>query len=291
MTREGTFTYIAAQKLVPSPENVREGLGDLQELASSVEEKGILQPLLVRDLQDKRNLFEIVAGHRRYAAGQMVGLASYPCVVRDLTDVEALEAMVIENTQRRTINPIEEAKALVKLVESGLKEIEVARRISRSPTHVHHRLQLLELPITVQKEVAAGERTATNALKRFARRKDYRQRIRVYYSVCTTCPYVQARNNSHLGPCPKCGGPMLHRTSGDDAGSLVREHADLEPRPLPHNWEHALDDLYKFCRKVRRPFVPARELAEQLVRGPDPKVAVQIVKRLIEGKPDSLEGA
>ncbi|MDZ4825783.1 MAG: ParB/RepB/Spo0J family partition protein, partial [Actinomycetota bacterium] len=101
----------------------------------------------------------IVAGHRRHAAAQKAGLAEVPCMIRTLTDVERIEIMLVENLQRADLSAIEEAAGYFRLVEHGLSQKELARRIGRSARHVASRLALLELPKVVQDGLHAGSLT------------------------------------------------------------------------------------------------------------------------------------
>ena len=114
----------------------------IAELASSVAQKGILQPLLVRPL-DKG--YEIVAGERRFRAAQEVGLKTVPAIIRDLTDRETLEIAIIENVQRENLNSVEEAQAFKQLMDFGMNQEEVAKAVGKSRSAVANTLRLLQL--------------------------------------------------------------------------------------------------------------------------------------------------
>lgn len=143
----------------------------LAELAASVAEHGILQPLLVRQTGGG---WEVVAGRRRLAAARTAGLEAVPCVVRDLTDDEALDAALAENMHRRRLSPIEQALAFARLREKGLTQVAIARRVGRSDFTVSVFLQLLDMPEDVRKKVHAGKMTYSTAYDRWKRRKDRR---------------------------------------------------------------------------------------------------------------------
>src|SRR5206468_10877970 len=120
----------------------------LKELAQSVSTSGIIQPLLVRR---QAGNFELVAGERRWRAAQIAGLRRIPAIVRDIPDDKLLELALIENIQREELNPIEEANAYKKLIESlGLTQDEVARRVGRDRTFVTNYLRVLKLPTDIQ---------------------------------------------------------------------------------------------------------------------------------------------
>ena len=121
----------------------------MDELAQSIKSTGIIQPLLVRQ---RGGLFELVAGERRWRAAQLAGLARVPAIVREIPDEKLLELALIENIQRQELNPIEEANAYKKLIDSlGLTQDEVARRVGRDRTFVTNYLRVLRLPTDIQR--------------------------------------------------------------------------------------------------------------------------------------------
>jgi ParB/RepB/Spo0J family partition protein len=126
-------------------------------LTASVAAVGVVEPLVVSPATD--DSYVIVAGHRRYAAAKAAGLAKVPCTIRTLSDAERIEIMLVENLQRSDLSPIEEASGYFKLVEHGLSQRDMARRIGRSVKHVASRLALLELPKHARDELQAGTLT------------------------------------------------------------------------------------------------------------------------------------
>jgi ParB family transcriptional regulator, chromosome partitioning protein len=124
----------------------------LEELAQSIRENGIIQPLLVRNTG--RGKYQLVAGERRWRAAQRAGLLRVPCVVRDIPDDKMLELALIENIQRQELNAIEEAQAYKRLIESlGLTQEMVAQRVGRDRTFITNYLRLLRLPEDIQRLV------------------------------------------------------------------------------------------------------------------------------------------
>lgn len=120
----------------------------LQELAQSIRASGIIQPLLVRR---RGGLYELVAGERRWRAAQLAGLTRVPAIVRDIPDENLLELALIENIQRQELNPIEEANAYKRLIESlGLTQEEVAQRVGRDRSFITNYLRILKLPNEIQ---------------------------------------------------------------------------------------------------------------------------------------------
>ena len=133
----------------------------LEELANSVREKGVMQPLLVRPHGDQ---FEIIAGERRWRAAQKAGLHEVPVIVREVDDKEALELAIIENVQRVDLNPLEEAQGYGQLIDQfSYTQQDLAQVIGKSRSHVANTMRLLRLPEDVRGMLARGELTAGHA--------------------------------------------------------------------------------------------------------------------------------
>lgn len=149
------FEKIESGLLVAPPEQVRRDLGDLSELCASIKLHGLLQPILVRP---KGNQFEVVCGNRRFAACKRLMRRHIECIVKDLSDRDAFEVSLVENVQRRTLNPIEEARAYQRYVSEygwgGASDL--AAKIGKSQVYVSHRMALLSLPEKVQAKIEDG---------------------------------------------------------------------------------------------------------------------------------------
>ena len=149
---------ILANKYQPRKEFDEEALA---ELAASIQEKGILQPVVVRKAGEK---YELIAGERRLRAAKKAGLSTIPAVIKDVSDLESLELALIENIQRRDLNPIEEAQSYQSLVsEFGLTQEDLAKRVGRERSTVANMLRLLRLPDAIQKDLADGTLTMGHA--------------------------------------------------------------------------------------------------------------------------------
>src|SRR5690606_24549928 len=136
---------------------------DLAELAESIRQKGLVQPIVVRPDRLVGG-YEVVAGERRWRAAQRVGLHSIPCIVRELSDQEVLELGIIENVQRADLNPIEEAAGYRELIDRfGYTQDQLAEVIGKSRSHLANTLRLLKLPDSVQELVREGKLTAGHA--------------------------------------------------------------------------------------------------------------------------------
>jgi ParB family transcriptional regulator, chromosome partitioning protein len=137
---------------------------DLDELADSVREKGVIQPILVRALDDHPGEYQIVAGERRWRAAQLAGLHTVPVLVRELNDLEVMEIALIENVQRADLSALEEAQAYQAMVQKFSRTQEtVAKMVGKSRSHVANTLRLLRLPAPVLEHLEAGRLTAGHA--------------------------------------------------------------------------------------------------------------------------------
>ncbi len=146
-------TSVAITKVEPNRKQPRKFFDEdaLQELADSIKQFGLLQPILV---QDRNDHYEIIAGERRWRAARLAGLKEVPVIIKNYTDQEIVEIALIENIQREDLNPIEEAQAYKRLLEEfNLKQDEVAERVSKSRAAVTNSIRLLKLGDKVQQMV------------------------------------------------------------------------------------------------------------------------------------------
>jgi ParB family transcriptional regulator, chromosome partitioning protein len=158
---------IPIEDIEPNPEQPRRSLGDLGELAASIREKGLIEPLVVR-ARDKR--YQIVAGERRYRAALEVGLAEVPCVVRECTDGEALEIALIENLQRKDLDPFEEADGLKALAEQfGHTHEQIAERVGKSRSSITESLALSAMPAPVRDRCRLADISSKSTLLQVVR--------------------------------------------------------------------------------------------------------------------------
>ncbi|WP_108663860.1 ParB/RepB/Spo0J family partition protein [Acuticoccus kandeliae] len=151
------------ESLRPNPANPRRSFHDepLDELTQSIKERGVMQPLLVRRVDDH---YEIIAGERRWRAAQRAGLYEVPVIVRNVSAGEALELAIIENVQRTDLNAIEEAMGYQRLIdEFSHRQEQLAKLIGKSRSHVANTLRLLNLPASIRASVADGSLSAGHA--------------------------------------------------------------------------------------------------------------------------------
>jgi ParB family chromosome partitioning protein len=161
---EGVQRIVPVDQIQPSPFNPRKNFREeeLNELADSIREKGLVQPLIVRETEP--NSYEIVAGERRWRAAQRAGVHMVSVIIRDLDDQEVLELAIIENVQRADLNSIEEAGGYRDLIERfGYTQDRLSEVIGKSRSHLANTLRLLKLPEIVQQHVSDGRLTPGHA--------------------------------------------------------------------------------------------------------------------------------
>jgi ParB family chromosome partitioning protein len=154
---------IALERIRPSPLQPRKDFAaeSLQELADSIKEQGVVQPLIVRERGD---YFELIAGERRWRAAQLAGLRDVPVLVREADDPAVLELALIENLQRENLNPLEEAQGYTQLIDRfQLRQEDVALKVGKSRAVVANALRLLKLPTEVQTYVRDGRLSVGHA--------------------------------------------------------------------------------------------------------------------------------
>ena len=158
------YKILPIYKIEPNPGQPRQDFDpeDLQELAESITEHGLIQPLTVRSLDT--GYYQIIAGERRWRASRMAGLSEIPCIVIEADDRKAMELALIENLQRSDLNPVEESLGYQKLIEEfGLTQEEAAKQVGKSRSAVTNALRLLNLTPTVLELLRAGKLTAGHA--------------------------------------------------------------------------------------------------------------------------------
>jgi ParB family chromosome partitioning protein len=152
--------------LKPNPRNPRRAFSEseLQELADSIKQHGVIQPILVRPVKGAQDRFEIIAGERRWRASQIAGLHEVPIVPLDVSDSDALELAIIENIQREDLNAMEEAQGYHALAgEFKHSADEIAKIVGKSRSHVANMMRLTKLPEEVQTLIASGQLSAGHA--------------------------------------------------------------------------------------------------------------------------------
>ncbi|MBS5232842.1 MAG: ParB/RepB/Spo0J family partition protein [Collinsella sp.] len=162
-SKAASETKLPIEDIVPNPNQPRIHFNEteLRELSESIQEHGVLQPLLVRK---HRNGYEIIAGERRYQASKLAGLEELPVIIKEVNDEEMLALALIENLQRSDLNPVEEAKGYRQLIDaSGMTQEALSKAVSKSRSAITNSLRLLDLPEVVQQMIFEGKLTAGHA--------------------------------------------------------------------------------------------------------------------------------
>ncbi len=157
---------VPIERVKPNPDQPRRRFDEdlLDDLAASVREKGIIQPLIVRPLKDDAGSYEIIAGERRWRAAQRAQLHEVPVIIREYSDTEVLEIAIIENIQRADLNPVEEAAGYHQLMTKfGHTQEKLAAALGKSRSHIANSMRLLQLPDPVQTMLESGQLTAGHA--------------------------------------------------------------------------------------------------------------------------------
>lgn len=157
LEKKRPFLICGIEEIQPNPWQPRKNFDDaqIQDLVESIQQKGILQPLVVRR---KGSGYELIAGERRWRAAQKAGLKEVPIIIKDVSESELLELSLIENIQRENLNPIEEAEAFRKLMDQfQLSQEEIAKRVGKDRTTIANALRLLRLPQDIKQSLAEGK--------------------------------------------------------------------------------------------------------------------------------------
>lgn len=162
-SEEPRLVNVEVAQVELDPSQPRKDLGDLEGLIASVQQHGILQPLIVCAVEDQK--FRLIAGERRFSAAKAVGLPSVPAIIRTMDQHQRIEVQLVENLHRKDLNPLEEASALHRLIEEfQLSQRELAKRLGRSPTAINQTLRILTLPREILDENPSADRLSRSVL-------------------------------------------------------------------------------------------------------------------------------
>lgn len=232
---------VPVERVKPNPGQPRRHFDPelLDDLAASVREKGIIQPLIVRPVADAPGTYEIIAGERRWRAAQMAQLHEIPVIVRDYDDTEVLEIAIIENIQRADLNPVEEAAGYHQLMNKfGHTQEKLAAALGKSRSHIANSMRLLQLPDTVQSLLETGQLTAGHARALITAQdplKLARDVIRRSLSVRDTEKLVR-REAEHSGGAPKPRRTPVEKDADtraleNDLAAQLRMKVSIDHRP------------------------------------------------------------
>lgn len=171
---------------------------ELEELIKSIEEHGMLQPLVVAPLPNGK--YQLIAGERRFRALGVLGRARVPVIIRDATEQQKLEFAIIENVQRQDLNPIEEGKAYIRLSEEfGLTQEQIAERVGKSRPQISNTIRLLQLPKEIQDALMEKKISASNARTLLSLPNDH-ERLKLFYAMIANNFTVRQTEERVAGP-------------------------------------------------------------------------------------------
>jgi ParB family chromosome partitioning protein len=197
---------VPIEQLDPNPHQPRQVMGDLSELIASVTEKGIIEPLIVRQ---RGGRFQIIAGERRYHAAVQAGLREVPVVIREVDDVEVMELALVENLQRKDLTPFEEAEALYQLAQKcNYTHEDMARKLGKSRTSITESLSLQNMPEEVRNLCRLADISSKSTLLQIVRQSDPQKMLALVEKLASqgTSTREQARRETAK---PKPGRPRF----------------------------------------------------------------------------------
>ncbi|HXR33379.1 MAG TPA: ParB/RepB/Spo0J family partition protein [Verrucomicrobiae bacterium] len=174
---------LPVEQIRPNPEQPRKALGDLRELADSIRQKGVLEPLLVRFVP-REDCYYIISGERRYHAARAAGLREVPCIEKSADEAETLEISLIENIQRKDLTPFEEADGLQRLAEQfDYSHEELAKKLGKARSSVSETLSLRNIPESLRKKCVENGVTTKSLLLQIARQPTERKMLELFARI------------------------------------------------------------------------------------------------------------
>jgi ParB family transcriptional regulator, chromosome partitioning protein len=196
---------VGIELIDPNPTQPRQMMGDLSDLIASITEKGILEPLIVRQRGER---YQIVAGERRYQAAVQAGLRQLPVILRDADDTEVIELALIENLQRKDLTPFEEADALQGLAtKCGYTHEELAQRLSKSRTSITESLSLTKMPDEVRNLCRLADITSKSLLLEIVRQPDSKKMLALVERIAAGQVTREVVRRETAKPKPRLGRP------------------------------------------------------------------------------------
>jgi ParB family chromosome partitioning protein len=197
---------VPIEQIDPNPDQPRQVMGDLSELMASIAEKGIIEPLVVRQREGR---YQIVAGERRYQAAVQVGLKEIPVVVRDVDDTEIIELALVENLQRKDLTAFEEAEAMHALIERcGYTHEELARKLGKSRTGITETLAIHQMPAEVKHLCRLADISSKSLLLQIVRQQDIQKMVALVERISRDGGATREEIRREAAPRkPKAGRP------------------------------------------------------------------------------------
>ena len=218
---EPRLAVLPLRLIDPDPQQPRQDLGDLAELASSIQEHGIIQPLIVEAVAGGR--YRLLAGERRFTACRSVGLEAVPCVIRTVAEHSRLALQLIENLHRKDLHPIEEAGAYQRLLaEFNVTQEELSRKLGKSATSICETLRILDLSPEVLAQVRTSEVATKSALLEMAKEADPTRQQALWQRVQAGQASVSDLRSERRRKSPSAKRPLMSKLTVGDATVIVR---------------------------------------------------------------------
>ena len=240
---------VSISDLVPNKYQPRKIFDEasLEDLTNSIKERGMIQPIIVRNSNDDRSKFEIIAGERRWLAAQRAGLHNVPIVITEADDLKSLEFAIVENVQRHDLNPLEEAQGYKRLIdEFSYDQEKVSKFIGKSRSHITNSLRLLTLPDDVIKLIETQKLTAGHAKvlvglenSLFIAKKIIEKKLSVRQAESLVKIFKSKRNRKNLQKDPnlaqlelsisdKVGLNVVIKNKKNNSGNIIFNYKDLD---------------------------------------------------------------
>ena len=254
--------WVPVAAIVRNPRNPRRHFReeDLQELATSLKQHGLVQPIVVRPLRDKSGEYEIIAGERRWRAAQLAGLHELPVTILDVSDREALELAIVENVQRTDLNPVEEARGYQALIdEFAYTQSDLGATLGKSRVHVTNTLRLLRLPPAVLAMLEDGRLSAGHGRALLGARDPEKLALQVVAKSLSVRETERLALSPDIPPAPAPTRPArrdadveaLEKELADALGLKVSLKHDERGRGELKIAYRSLEQLEAVCRKLR----------------------------------------
>jgi ParB family chromosome partitioning protein len=249
------FVELPIDRIDPDPRQPRQDMGGLDDLAASIREYGIIQPLIVSPAADR---FLIIAGHRRHCAARLAGLMRVPAVVRTIEEHQRLAVQIVENLHRKDLNAVEEAESFRRLMdEFGLTQRDVAARVGKSLGHINQALRLLDLPPDMLAREKTSEQPVAKTILLEIVKLPAEEREQVYAEARAGRLTRESAKDERLGAAPPlaartprktlpgAGGRAWRTKIGDATLTIIRKHGEPDADYLRTVLRKALKGLNK----------------------------------------------
>lgn len=217
------LSYVRVEEIERDPQQPRQDLGDLEELKRSIREHGILQPVIISPLDERR--YRLIAGERRFTAARQLELPTIPALIRSVQDHQRLELQLIENLHRKDLNPFEEARGFLRLIdEFNLTQDQVAQRVGKSVASINQAVRILDLPEFIKAEFQTSEKVSKSVLLEIAKQTSEEQQRMLWDQAKQGQLTVKQARARKVHKRPRKKGQVSYTIQTTHATVLIRFH-------------------------------------------------------------------